>query len=86
MPAGALAEETGTTLEQAKLTMVDAGGSLLFRAQGAPKGKDFGVIPHEWDTLRVEAKAPYAAKVFASMTVNLPKRCVDLTSYLRPNR
>ncbi len=48
--------------------MVDTGGTMLFRAQGAPKGADWGPDVAEWDTLR-SAKTPgNAPKVFGSMT------------------
>lgn len=50
-----------------KMTVVDSGGSLLFRAQGAPKGKDFGPSVMEWDTMRAAATPGDAPKVFGSM-------------------
>lgn len=47
---------------------IDLGGSLLFRAQGDPKGADFGDTVDEWLTLRNKTRAPQAVKVFAGMT------------------
>lgn len=46
---------------------VDAGGSLLFRAQGKPKGSLFGDEVAELATLRNSAQAPQAAKVYSQM-------------------
>lgn len=47
---------------------VDVGGSLLYRAQGAPKGGLFGDQSSEFDTLRDPRYAPQAAAVFGTMT------------------
>ncbi|MGF6641739.1 NUDIX hydrolase, partial [Paraburkholderia sp. MM6662-R1] len=46
---------------------VDVGGSLLFRAQGAPKGKAFGDEVGELDTL-TSGKNPQSASVFGGIT------------------
>lgn len=46
---------------------VDAGGSLLFRAQGKPKGSLFGDEVVELKTLLDPYKAPQAAKVYGGM-------------------
>lgn len=51
-----------------KLTTLDTGGAMRFRAQGEPK--PFGDQVSEWNTLRDPAKNPQAAAVFGSMTVN----------------
>lgn len=45
---------------------VDAGGSLMYRAQGAKK--PFGATVDEIDTMRDAAKNSYAASVFGNMT------------------
>jgi 8-oxo-dGTP pyrophosphatase MutT (NUDIX family) len=46
---------------------LDVGGSLLFRAQGGPKGAAFGYEANEWDTLRQPNNAQ-AHKLFGGMT------------------
>ncbi len=47
---------------------IDPGGALLYRAQGEPKGADFGKTVNEWDGMRDPSKNPQAAKIFAGMT------------------
>jgi hypothetical protein len=47
---------------------LDFGGSLLYRAQGAPKGAAFGNQADEWTSLRSSSKNPSAAKLYGSMT------------------
>jgi hypothetical protein len=47
---------------------VDLGGSLLFRAQGTPKGSDFGAEVKEWDTFGDASINPQSASVFGKMT------------------
>lgn len=49
---------------------IDTGGALLFRAQGAPKGKAFGDKVTEWDTLRDPSKNPQAAELFKDITLD----------------
>ena len=49
-----------------KMTTMDPGGSLIFRAQGGPKGDAFGDKVGEWDTLRSPSNAQ-AHKVFGEM-------------------
>lgn len=51
-----------------KMTTLDVGGSLLYRAQGTPKGDKFGTEVGEWDTLRDEEVNPQNAKIFGGMT------------------
>ena len=46
---------------------IDAGGALMYRAQGAPKGEAFGDSVGEWDTLR-DGSNPNAAALFGDMT------------------
>lgn len=50
------------------IARIDLGGSLLFRAQGGPKGTLFGDKVDEWLTLRDATRAPQAAMVFTGMT------------------
>jgi hypothetical protein len=47
---------------------VDVGGSLLFRAQGAPKGGNFGDVVGELDTLRDPRMNSTSAAVYGSMS------------------
>lgn len=47
---------------------IDAGGALLYRAQGSPKGAAFGPVVGELETLRSAAMNPAAAKVFKDVT------------------
>jgi 8-oxo-dGTP pyrophosphatase MutT (NUDIX family) len=49
-----------------KITTVDTGGSLEYRAQGGKK--EFGADPKEWDTMRDQKLNPQAAHVFKDMT------------------
>jgi hypothetical protein len=50
-----------------KMTTLDTGGALLYRAQGAPKGRAFSTKVPEWESMRDKAKSPQAASVFGSM-------------------
>lgn len=50
-----------------KMTTLDPGGSLIFRAQGGLKGEAFGHSVGEWDTLR-DPKNHQAASIFGAMT------------------
>ena len=49
-----------------KMTTLDPGGSLLYRAQGAPKGDEFGDTVGEWDSLR-DPKNSYTHTLFGDM-------------------
>lgn len=49
------------------MTTMDAGGSLNYRAQGAPKGAAFGNKAGEFDTLRDRNMNPEAANIFGKM-------------------
>ena len=51
-----------------QLVTVDVGGSLLFRAQGSPKGQAFGDFVSEIDTLRDPNVNADAAAVFGHIT------------------
>jgi hypothetical protein len=51
-----------------KVTTLDVGGSLRYRAQGAPKGKAFGNKVAEIDSMRDPAKSHDAAKLFGKMS------------------
>ncbi len=46
---------------------VDPGGALLYRAQGEPKGDDFGPDVQELKSMLDSSVNPYAAKVFAGI-------------------
>lgn len=47
---------------------VDLGGSMLYRAQGTPKGDAFDDKASEWDSLRDPSVNPQSAKVFGDAT------------------
>ena len=49
---------------------VDVGGSLLYRAQGAAKGADFGLKVKELETLLNTATNPKTAAVFGKITAD----------------
>jgi 8-oxo-dGTP pyrophosphatase MutT (NUDIX family)/uncharacterized membrane protein YgcG len=49
-----------------KMTTLDPGGSLLYRAQGEPKGDAFGDQVVEWDSLRHPGNS-YAHKIFGDI-------------------
>lgn len=60
-----------------KLTQVDPGGALLFRAQGEPKGKAFGPSVTEWDTMRSPSTPGGAPKVFGGMDAVALKKSAE---------
>lgn len=49
-----------------KMTTLDPGGSLLYRAQGEPKGDAFGDTVGEWNSLR-SPKNSYAHQIFGDI-------------------
>lgn len=51
-----------------KVLTLDVGGALAFRAQGDPKGSDFGERVDEIDRLRNDAGNPYSVRLFADMS------------------
>jgi uncharacterized protein len=51
-----------------KVTTLDVGGSLRYRAQGGPKGAAFGNKVTEVDTMRDPGKGYDAAKLYGKMT------------------
>ena len=59
------------------MATVDVGGSLLYRAQGGPKGEAFGHKCDEWDTLR-----KYNKSTFGRMT---PEEMIDSTRHMASN-
>jgi len=59
-----------------KMTTLDPGGSLIFRAQGAPKGEAFGNKVTEWESLRSPNNAQ-AHTVYGEMS---KKRLQDSAS------
>jgi hypothetical protein len=63
-----LTEDNALTTPDGTLVRVDLGGSLLFRAQGGPKGDAFGESASEWVSMRSHTKNPQAANVFGSMS------------------
>lgn len=65
---------------------IDVGGSMLFRAQGTPKGDKFGDTVPEWDTLRSPSQGPQAAKVFGDMTPEQLAESVKLVEDMTPEK
>ncbi len=51
-----------------KVTTLDVGGSLRYRAQGGPKGKAFGPKVTELETMRNPSMSPDAARLYGKMT------------------
>jgi hypothetical protein len=58
-----------------KVWRVDTGGSLIYRAQGALKGRAFGDVPSEHNTLR-DPNVGYAATFFKDISDEEIKRRV----------
>jgi 8-oxo-dGTP pyrophosphatase MutT (NUDIX family) len=56
---------------------LDVGGSLEYRAKGAPKGAAFGTSVEEFNTLRDPSKNADAAKLFGDMTNEQIKASVE---------
>jgi ADP-ribose pyrophosphatase YjhB (NUDIX family) len=65
---------------------VDPGGTLMWRAQGEPKGKMFGDVVGEIDTLRSESKAPEASVIFGDMTDDQVKESAKVLLNISPER
>ena len=57
---------------------VDAGGSLVYRAQG--KGKKFSLAPDEYDSLRSAGANPQSAAVFKDMTAGELQKASEILS------
>jgi len=47
---------------------VDPGGSLIYRAQGSPKGAAWNKDANEWETLRDSSTSPQGSKIFNGMS------------------
>lgn len=62
------------------LKTVDVGGSMLYRAQGTPKGAAWDEHASEWQTMRDPTKNSFAAAVFGGMT---PKELDDSADRLQ---
>jgi ADP-ribose pyrophosphatase YjhB (NUDIX family) len=54
--------------EHGNVIPLDFGGSLLYRAQGSPKGGAFNDKASEWDTLRDPGMNPDSADLYGDMT------------------
>ena len=65
---------------------VDPGGALMWRAQGEPKGKMFGDVAGEIDTLRSESKAPEASVIFGDMTDDQVRESAKVLLNISPER
>ena len=60
-----------------KAMRVDAGGALLYRGTGAPKGQKFGLEVTELEGLRDPALNPVAASVYGGMTLDEIKKSAE---------
>ena len=70
-----------------RMTTLDPGGSLLYRAQGGPKGAAFGDKVNEWDTLRDPKNGPttrpFREMTFAEMRASVQRILKPSDSSLR---
>lgn len=66
--------------------LVDVGGSLLFRAQGTPKGDAFGDKVAELDNLKNPAVNEYSAAVFGKMTKEQMVASMERVANIMPNK
>ncbi len=55
-------------IKDGKVTSLDFGGSLLYRAQGGEKGAFFGSAATEMETMRMGSKNPDAVGLYGKMT------------------
>lgn len=65
---------------------IDLGGSLLFRAQGDPKGAAFGDTVGEYESLRDPDLAPQASKVFGAMDDTALSASLERVEAVSPDR
>lgn len=65
--AGTGGDNIGVT-DDGKVVPLDFGGSLLYRAKGAPKGGAFGSSVNEWNSLRDPSVNKDTAALYADMT------------------
>ena len=65
---------------------VDPGGALMWRAQGEPKGKIFGDVVGEIDTLRDKGMAKEASVIFGDMTDDQVKESAKVLLNISPER
>ncbi|MBB5081367.1 phage minor capsid protein [Nonomuraea endophytica] len=66
------------------VTRIDTGGSMLFRAQGGPKGDKFGNTVPEWRTLRHRKQAPQAEKLFGGLTPVEQEKALERIEQVTP--
>lgn len=67
--AGATFDNQVIDKKSGAMTTIDVGGSMLFRAQGQPKGSAWSEDPTaDWNNMRNPAINPNAAKIFGGMT------------------
>lgn len=63
---------------------VDTGGALRYRAQGGPKGSQFGTVVGELATMRDKSRE--SGKVFGNMSADEVKRSVSVVTSLSPSK
>ena len=64
---------------------LDVGGALNFRAMGDPKGKSFGSVVNELNTLRTDKDNSHAIKLFADMSEHEIQQAIDIVVQI-PNQ
>jgi hypothetical protein len=65
---------------------IDTGGSLQYRAQGAPKGSQFGRVVGEVDSYLNSSINPSSSQVFAGITLNEQKMGAQRVAAIRPSQ
>jgi hypothetical protein len=64
---------------------IDTGGSMLFRAQGDPKGAKFGDTVPEWLSLRDKKQAPQAVQLFGGLTPTEQETALEKVEKVTPD-
>jgi ADP-ribose pyrophosphatase YjhB (NUDIX family) len=72
--------------ESGRPIRVDPGGALMWRAQGEPKGKLFGDVAGEIDSLRNKKMAPEASVLFGGMSEDDVRESAKLLLNITPER
>jgi hypothetical protein len=65
---------------------IDAGGSLLYRAQGEEKGSAFGPVVTEWDTFRDPTSKRSSAVLYRGMTDEQMKESAKKLADITPKQ
>lgn len=79
--AAGFAGDNQGVLDGTVLTL-DVGGALAFRAQGEPKGRDFGTAVDELDSLRRSADNPHACRLFGDIGPSALRAAISVVTRL----